>query len=145
MKNLLMNFAGAVELEARKSCWWPRADHRQLLDHLSKNLSALLMCKYCQSDFNGAQRDLYRLLDDSLDWDGLCVVGDSLSRYPGFHGLTAIVSDALDRHYQASMNDKTPDLEFFVSTLGWLANDLVLQRELINQIKGRMELIVEVA
>ncbi len=144
MRNLILNFAEAVEVEARKCSSWSQANHRVFLDQLAKNLSALLMCKYCQGHFNGPQRDLYRLMDDSLDWDGLCVVSDSLSRIPGFHGVTAIVSDAMERHYLSSMNNQMPDLEFFVSTLGWLANDLVLRRELINQIEGRMEMEMEV-
>jgi hypothetical protein len=33
----------------------------------------------------------------------------------------------------------------FISTLGWPVNDLVLRRELINQIEGRMEHFMEVA
>ncbi len=145
MKNLFMNFAAAVEVEGRKSSWWPQANHQLFLEQLSKNLSALLMCKYCQGHFSGPQRDFYQLMDDSMDWDGLCVVSDSLCRISGFHGLTAIVLDAMERHYLSSMNNQKPDLEFFVSTLGWLASDLVLRRELVNQIEGRMEFVMEVA
>jgi hypothetical protein len=43
------------------------------------------------------------------------------------------------------MKTQMPDLEFLISTLGWPVNDLVLRRELINQIEGRMEHFMEVA